>query len=181
MTAILTAAAARKMTPAALIEQLDQLPPLDLLRGLPVQVVEALPDEVLTWRREKLLASRKPMTGGQVREAIGVGDKHFQRLRTNYLAAGVEGFDALPAPDEELSDDDIRRPGDNSKSRRSGSPRWTLGDIVRWTIERERVDPDRRGNLTLILRPGGRKPPGRTPAPKLPEQRAEQVPAAAAA
>lgn len=176
MTANLTAAALRTMTPDQIRSELDDLPDLVLLRGLADEVVLALPDEVLEWRRDRLLASRKGVNAKQAGEAIGVGEKHFQRLRKKYLDTGEEGFDALPAPDPELSDDDVRVPGDVRTSR-GGSARWTLDVLVRWTIERERVDEERRGTLTLILRPGGRKPPGRTPHSRVPGQRAELAPA----
>lgn len=170
MTAILTVAAARQMTEGEIRAVLDELPDLVLLRGLPDEVLLALPGDVLEWRRDRLLASRKGVNARQAAEAIGVGDKHFQRLRKNFLETGTEGFDALPAPDPELSDDDVRVPGDG-RTARGGAARWTLGVLVRWTIERERVDPARNGAVTLILRPGGRKPPGRTP--RVPSPRAE--------
>lgn len=171
----LTAASVRRTAPAALIAKLGSLPDLDLLAEIPAEVLLALPVEVLEWRRAKLLASRKGVSMKQLPIVIGSGDKHVQRLRKNYLDSGEEGFDALPAPDPELSDDDIRRPGDG-KTCRGGSARWTLGDLVRWLIERERTDEDRNGTLTLLLRPGGRKPPGRTPsAARVPAPRVEQV------
>jgi hypothetical protein len=170
-----TAAALRRMSPDELRAELGQLADLDLLK-LADELVLALPDEVLEWRRDRLLSSRKGVSAKQAAQALGVSDKHFQRLRKNYLDTGEEGFDAVPAPDDDLSDDDVRRPGDG-KTIRGGAARWTLDVLVRWLIERERTDPERRGALTLILRPGGRKPPGRTPS-RVPEQRTELVPAA---
>jgi hypothetical protein len=177
-TEIPTAAELRGLPVHEIRARLDVLPELVLLRGLPDALVLGLPTEVLEWRREKLLASRKGVNLRQVATAIGASEKHVSRLRKNYLATGVESFDALPAPDDELSDDDIRRPGDGRTSR-GGSARWRLCEIVRWMIDRDRTDEKRNGALTLILRPGGRKPPGRTPQPKVPAQRGEQVPAAA--
>lgn len=170
MTAILTVAEARALPENEIRARLDVLPDLVLLRGLPDEVVLALPEGALEWRRAKLLASRKAVTARQAAGAIGASEKHFARLRKNYLDSGEEGFDALPAPDPELSDDDVRRPGDGRRGR-GGAARWTLDELVRWTIERERVDENRNGALTLLLRPGGRKPPGRTP--RVPAPRGE--------
>jgi hypothetical protein len=169
MTEALTAARVRGMDSAELTRRLSALRDIELFR-LPAEVVLALPVDVLHWRRDRLLASRHPLNGAGFCEVSNFGRDHLGRLRGAYLRTGVESYDALCAPDDELSDEDIKRPGDpRDQGRKSGSPRWTLGAALRWLSQWERADVD-----TLIVFPDGRKPPGRTPK-TVPTQRGEEV------
>lgn len=159
----LTADDVRGMDQAEILQQLAQMRDIDLL-NLPDSVVLALPVDVLHARRDRLLASRYPLNGTKFARIAGCTTNHFGRLRSAYITnGGVESHNALPAPDPDLSDEDMKqplRPGEKpTRGRASGTPRWALGDALRWLTQYERAHPD-----TLILRPGGRKPPGRTPA-----------------
>lgn len=142
----------RETQPGELLNTIAETPDLDLL-AWPDDVVLALPTEALLARRDKLLASPVPCNANRFRTVYGgtppISVGHFARLRNAFLRTGVEDHDALPAPDPMLSDDDIKKPGDDPKSgRKSGSPRWTLGQVLGWLTRYERRHPD-----TLIIQP----------------------------
>lgn len=131
--------------------------PLELL-AWPPDTIRALPHKVRRQRRERLLGSAQPLTIGSLQTVMQRSRGDIGRLRNKFLATGQVADDALPAPDPELSDPGYKQPGDSSSARGSGTPRWRLGVILQWLNDTRRADED------LVLRPGGRKPPGRPPA-----------------
>jgi hypothetical protein len=128
--------------------------------------VEALTDDARAARRERLLADPTPWGINRIADEFGMKSRDaVAKWRGNYLRTGQVGANALPAP---ANEDECLKPGDTAAS--AASPVWPAGAIRAWGVQCGRMDED------FVPRPGGRRPPGRTPRTAVDD---DPVPAAA--
>lgn len=156
-------AAVARMTLRELAPKSDMNP-----GGMTLEQVEALPPKARELRRTRLRQDPTSWGIAQIADAAGLGRGAVSAWRGNYLRTGQESAEALLAPDPDLSDPNIKQPGDTSPAR-GGTPRWRAGDARDWLHGAGR-------RLTQDYFPtGGRKPPGRPPTQRDPADLADSV------
>ncbi len=124
--------------------------------GMTREQLDAMTPDQRQARRLRLYARGGVLTMTQFATTVGLKRPTLNGLRANYLASGVVGAFAMPAPPPSINSEAIRKPGQSGP--RGDSPVWRYLDALAWGVWTQRLDED------FVPNPEGRPKPGRPPA-----------------